>query len=126
MTFLLQSTHKTFSCQVCSKVISLSNKSHHLKRCNKPPDVHSCQRCDFETLDKVLLTDHIKKAHPRFVCDHCGYRAPTQKRLNQHLNIHQKVVEFCLSYTYLLFTYSLTYSLAYSLTYSLAYTLTYS
>ena len=89
----VQKSHQTYTCEVCSKVLSLHNRASHLKICKKPPDVYTCQRCDFETLDKASLTSHKETAHRRFVCDHCGYQARTQDRLDRHINLHLKVFQ---------------------------------
>ena len=84
------SKFKKIACPSCSKLISKSNMSHHLKVHSATN--HKCVRCNKTFKDVRALTNHMEKHNMKqnSKCDVCGKSFTRPSHLNKHMMIHTK------------------------------------
>ena len=85
-------THKTFICPNCDKVISLHNKSSHMKICRGQGSKFQCDQCGEATKTAKGLHSHKMKFHQApsvenktsFECGYCNFQSKRKWNRDQH------------------------------------------
>ncbi|XP_044764797.1 RE1-silencing transcription factor-like [Coccinella septempunctata] len=102
---------RQYSCCRCQyNTTSRKSLQEHIESAH----VHKCQFCDFKTLQKEELKDHLLKIHwtrEFWECSMCNYITPKEHKLKHHIEVaHPQSQEDCSSQFKKLQCYSCPYS----------------
>ena len=94
---------KKFSCEICFKEYKYKTRlfEHRRQEHSENKIIHQCKLCDFSTIHKNNLTQHVQIIHEGFrvTCDVCGKSFAQQSYLKKHHEAeHQGMSHFLCKY----------------------------
>ena len=73
------------------------SEAENAKKTTKPADEFVCEKCNFRTNRKDILSAHMSSNHnaKTFKCDKCDFKAKTEAQLKKHFDVRHKDNPVC-------------------------------
>ncbi len=85
---------KPYSCKDCTSVYNnLKELSSHQSNIHCAALV-SCSRCDYTSISKAWMQQHVRRHTTGFICQKCSKGFPTLTELSRHKHLHDAYETF--------------------------------